>query len=46
MYFQPGMVGRQFGILPSQPPNCGDTAAILRRINPPAKNRGAGRHKP
>jgi hypothetical protein len=24
----------------------GDKAALLRRINPPAKNRRAGRHKP
>jgi hypothetical protein len=24
----------------------GDKAALLRRINPPAKNRSAGRHKP
>jgi hypothetical protein len=28
----PDMVGRQLGILPSQPPNCGNAAAILRHI--------------
>jgi hypothetical protein len=27
-------------------PNSGDAVAILRRINPQAKNRRAGRHKP